>query len=549
MKTVSLRILALTLGLALATAAQSQAGNADIIAIGNQLGAPLTGTTAQKVAEAITRIEAANDAQLSTATVDAMKANPSLNPATIAGESLKLAVTATQIGSTLATAVLAESAATLPKVFSNIQSFIGKSSATAATGSTADPSEIADWVEVFIERPGVVDRNADAILIAKFSLNSVTAIGEIFQGRAQVGDLTTDAALAQLANNAIIDPKLKKAAQQIAENVGEFAADASVFAVATAGVDALASLAPIVTGVTVAQPGEASEVVDAMFVNNNVSSAVFAAAVKNSTTLAKNLGLVADAEEVGQVAAELGERVGLLNAGKVVGIKQTSINAIIKGLVTGLATRSNAAATAEQNTRLNRIDEIGEVGAYLMNAVTSLPDFKGLSNTNTPLTGAKLNAAANRAANIVKGLLKTAIKAALKVHRDIATAPPTNPKTTLAKDTLFQATVADDISGSVAQTLRILNNNAAYFDDTVFAKIVATLTKTNASNAPLAGKAIAGGAKATFNVGDGEKTIAQLVQDALAAGLNGTNNAFDIYENGTDPALGLVDLETDFRSR
>ncbi len=573
MNTLTLRKFALILGVAFAShlaTPEAHAGNSEIIAIGNKLGTTLVGTTSEKVAAARARIQAATDTALSTAVRQAYvdTANSKLSPAVIAGEALKGAVTATNIGTQLATDLLLDLAnptlATVglyPKITANVQKFVGTSSKTAATSTGANPAQIPTYAAGFIARAGidVINRNAEAIAIASFASGSPTAIGAIIGGRTLNGDaeVTGDVKLVGLANQAINSKKLTSSAQQIAQYVGDAATLAPQFTVALLISTNSANSAntrfttKIATGVTTSNPTVASEILSAMFQNDNTSGTVFLATVKNVSTLAKNLGLVSDAEEVSQVAAEFGARVGMLNpsTGKVVGIAQSKINTIAKGLVAGLATRATGTGIDNllRNSRTNRIDEIGEVGAYLFNAIKALPVF---ANTST-------KSSIKQAPSIITGLIKTIISASLKVHRDIASVPPTSAKATTTKDGLFQATVADDVAGSVAQTIRVLGPTAFGAAGpglvSIYDAILAALTK------PTAGTSIAGKSKTTYDIDQSgplpAMTISQLVQTALASGLNDTNNASIIYEDGTQPLLaqgpvGLItEPETDIRSR
>lgn len=526
MKTVTLRTLTLILGLAFFAAQPVQAGTKEINAINSKLPVGKT-------------IATATDAELSAAVIAAMKdpVNSKLNQATIAGEALKGAVTATNIGNVLATDILAD-IANLPKVSANVQKFTGASSKTAATGTGANPTQIPTWASVFIANVPEAQRNAEAIAIAKFAPGSTTAIGAIIGGRALTGDASIDTDLERVtyANQAIADRKLSSSSQQIAQYVSDTAADVPNFTLSLVALGTNTKfLSKVVTGTTTANPTLASDILDTMFAANNVSSPVFLSTVKNASTLAKNLGKVADIEEVSQMATEFGERIGLINpaTGKVVGIKDSKINTIAKSLAVGIATRATA---GNQDNRTNRIDEIAEVGAYMMNAIRTLPFF----------TATSTKANIKKAQNTVTNLIKTLVKASLKVHRDVAQVPPTNPKITTTKDTQFQAHVADDIAGSVAQTIRSIG--AGNFGAagpglvSIYDAIVAQLTK------PTIGKTIAGSSKTLFDVGDGPKPIAQLVQDALASGLNNTNNASVIYEDGFTVA-NVNDPETDIRNR
>lgn len=539
MKPASIRRFTLILSVALAgifVVPEALAGRREVAAITSQL--PL-GTT----------IDTATDAELSNAVILAIgdPANRRLNPATIAGEALKGAITAMNIGDQLAQDIqanLANPNGTFPKINADIRKFAGTAARIAATGIGANPTQIPTFIAVFTANPPDPNfPNANAITIAKFAAQSPTAVGAILGGRALNPDIATDDDLISLANQAITERPLARSAQQISQYLSDSVVDAADFAFRVVGKDSNKRyIVQIATGTTASNPTRASAVVDAMFAGNAIESPVFGAAVKSAPRLAASVALVADAEDVQAVGVALAQRIGLVNGatGKVVGIAQSRINSIATGLVKGLALRATASGADNllRNSRKNRIDEIGETTAYLFNAVSTLPVF---ANTGT-------RASLRQAVNIVTGLIKTAIRAAAKVHRDIALVPPQNARATSTKDGLFQATVADDVAGSVAQTLRSLGTNA--FGAGVYDAIFAALTASNS------GTKIAGRSRTTYDVGDGAKPLAQIVRDALIDGLDPMSATASIYyEDGTQPGLaygpvGMInEPETDIRNR
>lgn len=548
MKTAAPRKFILLAGIAIACLSTSplQAGTKEIAAINSQLALITPGAT----------IGTATTADLSTATVNALKsdANKSLNPSTIAGEALKGAGSnAAGIGTQLATDVLANIGVltgSFPKIALNLKGFVGGAAVTASTSTGANAAQVPSFAAAFIANiAGSNDtnlRNAAAISTAEQATKSTTAIGAILGGRNFNGDLDTAQERIDLAKTALADKKLTKASQQIAQYVGDAVVDddeAASFALAVVkGVGTTTTpsgnskyIVQIATGTSTSNPSAASKVVDAMFdgVTGNLAvvpasiSPFFTAAVKNAKNLASKVGFVADTEQVQAVGVALGSRVGLTNTdpgtGKVktVGISQSSVSALAKGLVLGLTTRpTRNSVTTNGDNRANRIDEIGEVGAYLLNSIKSLPVFQVDSTANR-----------KNAPKLVTSLLKTIISASAKVWSDAQFALTGNTKKSVVKDTAFQSSVADDASGGIGLTLFSLQGQ---INAQIFASIKASLTAANA------GTKIAG------------KTLGPTVLAALTAGINNTGNSSQIYEDGTI-AANAIDVissaETDIRAR
>jgi hypothetical protein len=528
-------IAALVLILMASFSTQGHAGTKEINAIVAKLPAGKT-------------IASATDSELSQAVVLAIadQINIRLNPATIAGEALKGAVTATNIGNALATQILAALATpagttgTFPKIAANPQKFVGNASATAATGTLPNPEQIPAWAAVFIAQKAEIDRNLEAITIAKAAIKSKTAVGAVTGGRTLNPDLDTDDERIAFANQALA--QLGKSAQQIAAYVGQAAADSPYFAsLLTAASTNTKYVVQIATGTTSTNPTDASDIIEALFASDNIASLVFKATVKNATKLATNVSKVADAEEVGQIGETLGARVGLIDpiTTKVVGIKQSTVNAIAKGLVLGLTTRATAGLAL--NSQFNRRDEVVEVGAYLLNSIKGLPVFNVSSTANQ-----------KGAANLIIGLMKTIVTNSLKVYSDT----PTKPSKPVQSNPQFKAIVAEDLAGTIGLTLRFLQSS---FDPAIFAAVQTALLNPNI------GAKIAGKSKTTYTVDGQTKTLAAFITDALntvlsdaEANLTTLDTKYAKYENGTnpvyaqgifnDPTRGPInDAETDIR--
>ena len=563
MKSNSLSRSVLILGLAftslLAMPEQAQAAKNEILAIANKL----PGGATTDVETAKTRIGAANTADLSAATIAAIgdAANIKLNPAIIAGEALKGAgSSAAGIGTKLATDVLANlnnTNGTFPKILSNVQSFTGDAAEIAATGTAkndfaANPTYIPDFAAVIITRASVAPAsyNTEALLIAQFATKSTTAIGAILGGRTLNADLDTAQERIDLAKQGLADKKLTKASQQIAQYVGDDVVndtEAASFALAVVkGNNNAAStkdnntkyIVQIATGTSTSNPAAGSGVVNALFdgvtANLNVATSAispfFSATVKNSTKLASSVSVVADAEQVQGIAVSLGTRIGLTNQEpgstkvKVVGIAQSEVSALAKAHVLGLTNRptirtTDPTPTATQmvrNSRANRTDEIGEIGAYLLNAIKGLPVFQ-------------VDSKANRT-NAPKLITSSA-----KVWSDAQFALTGNAEKSIVKDAVFQAGVADYASGDIALTLRSLKAKNM-INEQIYNAIVAKLQTSSNS---VAGKTLGPTVLAALNAG-------------LTNGMNGSFQASAIYEDGTiaeNAFEGITGAETDKRNR
>jgi len=572
-------VLSIALGSLFFTPARASAGTAELKALATQLNGgtlPSTDLNALKLF-----IKSKNSTEVANAVVALIQAKPTA-AAAYAGEALKRSDDS-DFGTVLGQALNAN-AGSLPSIFNAFPAdpvktaatkakFIGTSAKNAATSTDA----FAEWIDEFARE--LTTTNQEAYDAAKSATASKTAVGLIVGSRTLDPALNTDALRLDLARKAVL-PKntttggqgLTASAQEIARYVGDAVTDPAAFAhdltntSVTIGTKTtqplLVQLPAIATGTATSNPSVASNIVDALFDGVNppanlvVSTAsatpLFLAAVKNAAKLATSVSLVADAEQVQAVGVALGARIGVTTTDtgkvKIVGIKQTSVSAIAKSLVLGLTTRPGRnLVTNNGDNRTNRIDEIGEVGAYLVNAIKNLPVFQGKDTAGNPLTGTKLTAAGKQATALVTGLLKSIISSAAKLHRDVAGFELGTQKGTLVKTPSFQATVADDVSGSVALTLFSLQGS---IDATIFNAIKAALT-TDAK----IGTKIAGSSKATFRVDLNDPmahTIGDIVKNALALGINNSGNASLIFEDGTI-AANAVDVvnsaETDVRNR
>ena len=604
MKSNSLSRSVLILGLAftglLIAPHQAAAGTAELKAIAAQLngGTLPLGTNGKPATttELITFVNTKTSQQQSDAVIVLMKTK-NASAAAYSGEILKDS-TKSDFGTVFGQALNADQA-NLGFIFNNPSTdaikaaatkakYIGTSAKLAATGTGA----FAEWIDEFAYQ--LTSNNQNAYDSAKNATASKTAVGQLIGSQTLNNRNTTDALRLDLAQRAMLAKNvvlggtgvpgqgLSASAQEIARRVGaavssgtiaQFTRDLVATSV-TIGTKAnqqplLAQLPLIVTGTATSNSATAGAIVNAVFdgVNGNLNvattaiSQVFKAAVKNASKMATNVSLVADAEQVQAVAVALGSRIGITNTDlastsktktKVIGIAQGSINTLVKGLVLGLTNRPSVATNNNGDNRTNRIDEIGEVGAYLMNAIKNLPDFQGKDNAGAPLTGSKLTAASKRSVTIVTSLIKTIITDSAKVHRSVASADAKTPGElvipatgTLVKAPVFQATVADDVAGSVAQTIRSIG--IAGFGPGIYDAIKNALLLD-----PKIGTKLAGKSTTHFTVGPVPRTISELVTNALTAGFNLPATANVIYEDGTIAANAndiINNAETDIRNR
>ena len=415
-------------------------------------------------------IQTATGDQLAAAVVTVINGNALFKPGVVAGEALKGAGSnAPDAGGKIATATLP-----LPIVAADKIKFAAAAVKTTGTGTGTNVAQVPSFVQL------IVDTDADAFAIATKVKAVTSGVGATIGGRAL--DLTTDAAKLALADAALKNSNLVASAQSISQFVGVTVADSDQFAhdLSVANVKQTLKIAP---GVTAADPTNAGVIVTSI-----VNEPLLVTVLKKAASLAKGVSKVADIEEVVHVGQAIGAKIG----SGAVPISQ--VNAIVKALVQGINAKPFAASGS--NRLDNHADEIGEIGAYFVNAIS----------TNSAFTGTSA-AAGKKAGKLVVNLLKTIVKTS---------------KSKLAPT--LQGLEAPDVSGSVALTIKSLNLNT-----TMAAAIKAALTNSKTA------KKIGGAA---------------LAPSIAAAILEVYNAAGDVtkYENGTIPAGAVNDPETDIRN-
>jgi hypothetical protein len=412
--------------------------------------------------------------QLAAAVDTVITAHHNFKPGVVAGEALKGAGSnAPDAGSKIAAKVKANSAVTVANAFQ----VAADAAKTAATGKAPNLTQVPTFEQLFATTV------PDAIAIANKVKTVTSAVGAIIGGEAL--NLSGDAAKLGLANSAL-HQGLAGSAQSISQYVGLTVTDTANFARNLSDQN-IPSTIKITPGVVAADPTHASNIVSAIVNDVSLSSVL-----KKAATLATNVAKVADIEEIRRVGEVLGAKI----ATSAIPISQ--LNAIAKGLVAGISGKPTT--TTGANRQVNKIDEIGEVGAYLTNAIATNTAFQG----TTAQAGTK-------AANLVINLLKT-IVARSKSNVDVA----------------LQTLVAPDVSGSVALTILNLDQKNL-ISQTVADAIKAALLK------PATGKTIGG--------------------SALAASINAAINLVYTpgsdthkFEDGTNAIVGaLNDPESDDR--
>jgi hypothetical protein len=424
-------------------------------------------------------IQTATAQNLSDATIAAIT-NSTLNANVIAGEALK-GTSASTFGDVFGAAAFSLNSPRIP----DKNKFAAGAAVSASTGKTANATQVPSFASHF------VTDNTSAIALAKLAKKSNTAIGAILGGRGlQITDETTRVGL---ANAGLQDSKLKKAAQQIAQFVGDTVPnDTQAAAFATAVASASPNfLQKVAVGVTTSNPNAADGIIDGLL----AAAATQATAIKLAPKLAKFVGQVADIEQVQLMAISLGA---------VVTSKQA--NSTAKGLIQAISLRNpkSPANGPGELSLVNKADEVGEVAAYFLAAIKGNAAFS--TTFQTPKS----------AANLVFKVVKTMFKAAkIKTIK------------------------------SIGQTSKDLQNQLLVLGGNFASSIGFTLTQLGLSSDVLDAikLKLASGAKAI-----GGAPNAATLADQFAKGFTNTIPPGTTgFENGTDLS-NMIDPETDFRN-
>jgi hypothetical protein len=479
MKSALPRTAFLAIGIAAGIFASSNAfaGSKEIAAIQAALDAlPPNGDT----------IATATASNLTIATLNAIDdpANKKLSATVIAGEALKGSGDG-NFGTVFGVASFNSTSARI----ADKNKFAAGAAVSASTGKTANATLVPTFASQF------VTDNIGAVALAKLATKSNTAIGAILGGRALDADVTA-LTRAGVANAGIQDPKLAKAAQQIAQYVGDTVAndtEAANFATAVASASPN-KLQQVAVGVTTSNPDAADGIINGLLDAAATTSLVKSKAPK----IAKAVGIVADIEQVQLLAVTFGG---------VVTTKQA--NSTAKSLIKAISTRNpkTPANGAGELSLVNKADEVGEVAAYFLAAIAK--------NAGFSTTFGSTKSAANLVFKVVKTMFKSA---------KIKTIKGTQTSKDLQNQLLI---LGGNFASSVGFTLRQLNLANVISND-VLAAIQAKLQS---------------GAKAI-----GGAPNAAALQAQFAAGFNNQVPAGTTgFEDGT--AVGsVIDPETDFRN-
>jgi hypothetical protein len=422
-------------------------------------------------------VTTATSAQLAQAVVAVLQANPTKNGGTIAGEALKGAGSnAPDAGAQIASAVLtAFPSGTVPLGTKTLtyQAFAVQAIKTAATGTGLNVAQVPGFTAPFVAS------DSDAIALAVLVKASKPAVNAVFQGRA--GELTSDTDKEALANQALKTTTLATVVQDVAAGVATKVADPVAFTnVVLTAPDNLKNVLKIVPGIVSGQPTAAGAIVEQAF-TSFAAQGIASPIVKGAAALATSVGAVADIEQVQRVGTAIAERIGAAG-GQV--IKYSQLNAIATTLAKAIASKPLTATGPNRNA--NKVDELGELAAYMLDAVVTNTDFLKAPDKN------------------VIAFIKAIIAGA---------------KSTYGPSTLD---ITNYVVGSVALTIQSLPVNTPGRS-----AILATL------QLPATAKTIGGTA------------LAGVVSQAISTGIAGTG----IYENGTDAATGAVtDPETNSKN-
>ncbi|RYD91209.1 MAG: hypothetical protein EOP50_14685, partial [Sphingobacteriales bacterium] len=257
---------------------------------------------------------------------------------------------------------------------------VGDAAKTAATGKGAVPFQISPFV-TGIFGPG---SQSDVLAAAVLARSSKTAVGEIIAGHA-----VESANKTSLVTAALGDKKLAGAVTEISRSVGNLLTEGEIpgFVTAVAGVKS-SNTTKVATGVVAAQPNQATAVTDALLGNASLNAVV----MKGAAGYAKAVANVADIEQISSVGASLALQIGA-NAAKykiAAGLTKTLVQAIIAKP----ATSTELNAVSGSLSANNRVDEIGEVAAYVVGGI--------LNNSSLPTSGKKFE-------STVLGIIKSAI--------------------------------------------------------------------------------------------------------------------------------------------
>jgi len=438
-------------------------------------------------------IGAATSGQLVTAFGLAVTANPALKPGIMAGEILRLATA--DVGGPLASAITGGSLNALKTVVAT------DAIRTAGTGRAPKVVNVPDFSAI------IAPTSAESITLAKLVKSSRSGQGATLGGFAST--LADDAAKQLFANASVFSDKaFAGAATDIANYIGATTTSGAAFATAVAGAPLNVKLAEsIVVGTVAGKPLEAGAIAIAAKTivvrpPAGAKPATFLLASR-ATTLARSISAVADIEQIQKVGETLASVITLSRTGAIV---TTLAKAIVAKTPFSILTQDQTALTSRND---NKIDELGELAAYMLNELSKKADFQK--------TDGKLASKAVFA-------MVTSILKATKLKIKTGQTPGPGP-----------GLVARYVLGSVALTLEALNAAGGL-------SAAAALVVVNDLKNPIKNKALA--------------KLGLITQSDFNIAVNAGSSEFTTptgrFENGTvalgTNGLALTDPETNSRN-
>lgn len=232
---------------------------------------------------------------------------------------------------------------------------------TAGSGKAPNVTNVPKFAQAFTSGD-----KTKSISLAEAVRSSKAGAGAVLGGFA-LGAAVTDADRLTLLNSS---KKLLPAVQQIAQFVGATALNPVTFANLGATADSKNAV-KIVTGVSAGNPTRAGDIVQG-------SKSLVAS---KAALFAKGVGAVIDIEQVQKVGEALASAVAKSSAllqvtaalGKAIASKPTTmLGSITDTTVDG---SGNPNDSSYRNRLSNKVDELGELAAYSLNAAKLLPDF------------------------------------------------------------------------------------------------------------------------------------------------------------------------------
>jgi hypothetical protein len=352
----------------------------------------------------------------------ASEANTKLKPYIIAGEALRLAgSSAPDVGQKIAAiAPQLPGFANFNTSVDNQTLFAGQAAKTAGTGKALNVTNVPQFVAALRQggtTPTLITDN-EAIAIAKIAKASKVAVGAVLQGQATNNNDAGDVAL--LISAVSKAGGLSAAAQDAARGVSIATSNSPDLAEKAINGSATNLSIKLVAGAVGGKPQEAGAIVDRVL--NLNGAATFgpgeAAARKGVASLAKAVGATADIEEIRRVATVIVAGDTLSKISQVTSITKTLAKAIMAKPLT---------ATGPQSS-INKKDELGELGAYVIGALITNGRFNG-ELANVKKTG-----------SYILGIIKGIAAAKAKVVKKVPQGPSAE-------------SVAADVASSVAYTI------------------------------------------------------------------------------------------------